>query len=175
LPTEPIGRRKRRTRQHIISERSEIYVQSCALRCGFSIERIERDYGIDLLLFTHNENGEIENGNVFIQLKASDSVKLLKDRQTIAFSLSRADLELWLREPMPYILVLYDARADTAYWLYVQAYFERKTGFDIRKAGEKITVYIEKSRLLDEDAMRKFASFKNQVLRQIQGVIRHYE
>ncbi len=29
------------------------------------------------------------------------------------------DLELWLREPVPYILIVYDAQSDVAYWLYV--------------------------------------------------------
>ena len=84
--------------------------------CGYSVERVQHDYGIDLMLSTYDANGEVENGLIYAQLKATDHLDVLRNGQTIAFPVKRADLELWLREPMPYILVVYDAQADAAYW-----------------------------------------------------------
>ena len=130
------------TREHVIADLSANHFERHALRCGFSVERIEHDYGLDLVLFTYDRYGEIENGQVFIQLKASDHLDLSAGRDTFPFQVKRADLEYWLREPWPVILVLYDARRDRAYWLYLQAYFEA-LGLDIGlRPGRTATVRV---------------------------------
>jgi hypothetical protein len=41
--------RKRRTREHVIADLSVNHVERQALLCGFSVERIRVDYGIDLI------------------------------------------------------------------------------------------------------------------------------
>jgi hypothetical protein len=120
--------------------------------CGYSVERVEYDYGFDLILFTYNINSEIENGQIYLQLKATDSLRTLADKETIAFSIARLDLELWLFEPMPCILIVYDAQLDIAYWLYLQAYFENWPGFDLSKVGESVTVHLPKTNILDQEA-----------------------
>ncbi|BAZ08937.1 hypothetical protein NIES4071_07430 [Calothrix sp. NIES-4071] len=74
---------------------------------------------------------------------------------------------------MPCILVVYDARESQAYWLYLQAYFESLEGFDLSKAGESVTVRLSSYNILNRQAIKIFAKFKNDVLSQLQGVIRH--
>ena len=143
------------------------------LLCGYSVERIEYDYGYDLVIFTYNTQGEIENGQIYIQLKATDSLSVLADQKTITFTLARSDLELWLFEPMPCILIMYDARDSQAYWLYLQAYFESLEEFDLSKVGESVTIRVSKDNILNRQAIKIFAKFKNDVLNQLQGVIRH--
>ncbi len=165
--------RKRRTRQHVIAELSVNYVERQALLSGFSVERIEHDYGVDLMLFTYNADGEIENGHILVQLKATDDLKLLLDQQTIAFPVKRADLEFWLDEPMPCMLIMYDAQDDAAYWLYVQAYFADQPGFDLAQVGDTITVHIPTTNTVDQGAMGKFAEFRDTILRQLRGAIRY--
>jgi len=165
--------RKRRTRGHVIADLSTNHVERFALRCGYSIERVQHDYGADLGLLTYNPDGEVENGQVYVQLKATDRLDVLRNGQIIAFPVKRADLELWLREPMPYILVVYDAQADVAYWLYVQAYFERLQGFNLDRVGRTVTVHIPKANVLDESAIRRFARFKERMLEQAEGVVHH--
>lgn len=165
--------KKRRTRQHVIAELSANHVERHVLQCGFSVERVEHDYGIDLVLFTYDASGGIENGQVFIQLKATDSLRILANQQTIAFSVEWADLELWLKEPMPCILIVYDAQADVAYWMYLQAYFENLIDFDLTQAGATVTVHLPMGNLIDQSAIRAFARYRNDVLNQVQGVIRH--
>ena len=66
--------RKRRTRQHVIAELSVNYIERQALLSGFSVERIEHDNGVDLMLFAYNADGEIENGHILVQLKATDDL-----------------------------------------------------------------------------------------------------
>lgn len=165
--------RKKRPREHIIADLSVNYVERYIFLCGYSVERIEYDYGYDLLIFTYNADGEIENGQIYIQLKATDSLSVLADQKTITFTLTRSDLELWLFEPMPCILIVYDARNSQAYWLYLQAYFESLKEFDLSKVGEHVTVHLSKDNVLNRQAIKIFAKLKDDVLSQLQGVIRH--
>jgi len=166
--------RKRRTRSHVIADLSANHVERFALLCGYSVERIAHDYGIDLILFTYDANGEIDSGQVFLQLKATDAPLLLADGVTISFTVERSDLELWLNEPMPVILVVYDASADRARWLYVQACFEARPDFDPNRFdSQTLTVHLPPSNVLDTSALRLFAGFRDDVLRQVQGIIHH--
>lgn len=162
--------RKRRTRQHIIADLSANHFERWALLCGYSVERIEHDYGIDMLLFTYAPEGEIESGEIYIQLKASDNLPRLQDQQTIAFVVERSDLELWLQEPMPVILVVYDAQVDAAYWVYVQAYFERLLNFALHEMGRTVTIHIDTSHLVNAEALGRFAQFKQRVQNQTNEV-----
>ena len=57
--------RKRRTREHVIADLSANHVEKQALLCGFSVERVRHDYGIDLIWFTYDEHGEVEVARSF--------------------------------------------------------------------------------------------------------------
>lgn len=162
--------RKRRTRQHIIADLSVNFVERAVLQCGYSAERISQDYGIDLYISTYDSNGEIENGIICVQLKATDTLELLADQETIPLKIKRADLELWGQELMPYILILYDAQQDIAYWLYVQAYFQQQE-IDITTLSETHTLHLKKQNILNAEAIRKFAAYKNAVLQRCQEII----
>lgn len=74
---------------------------------------------------------------------------------------------------MPVLLVIYDARADVAYWLYVQAQFEGRTGFNPKKLGKQVTVHVPRANVVDQAAMRQFAAYRDQVLTQTRGVAHH--
>jgi hypothetical protein len=80
-----------------------------------------------------------------------------------------------LREPFPVILILYDGSQDVAYWLYLQSFFEGRHGFDLSAVGESVTAHLQSSDRLDEDAFRRFARFRDDVLSQSEGVIRHHD
>jgi hypothetical protein len=71
---------------------------------------------------------------------------------------------------MPYILVLYDARSDIAYWLYVQAYFARLPSFSLAETGDIVIVHFQAANVVSDDAIRRFAQYKNDVLRQLKGM-----
>jgi Domain of unknown function (DUF4365) len=67
--------RKRRTREHVIADLSVHHVEGFVLRCGWTVERKRHDYGLDLYMQTYNGDGETENGWVWFQLKATDSLR----------------------------------------------------------------------------------------------------
>ena len=85
---------------------------------------------------------------------------MLQDQETIPWSVARADLELWLQETMPVILIVYDSQVDIAYWLYVQAYFEALSDFQMEDVEVTVTVYLKRSEMVTENAVRAFAGYK---------------
>src|SRR5207253_2180402 len=127
-------RGKIRTREHVIADLAVNHAERQVLRGGGTVERIVRDYGIDLILFTYNRAGEIESSNLFIQVKATEKLTWLEGDQAAAFRLERADLVGWLRQLLPVILIVYDATEDRAYWLHVQGYFAALPGFNLFRA-----------------------------------------
>ena len=68
--------RKRRTHQHIIAVLGFNYTERQVLKAGFILNRLFPDYGYDGSMVTFDTNGELEPGNIFIQVKATD--KLVK-------------------------------------------------------------------------------------------------
>ena len=71
---------------------------------------------------------------------------------------------------MPVILIVYDARKDVAYWLYVQSYFRRQKGFNLFAAGTTVTVQLPSANLVTLAAVRKFARFRNRISAQVSEV-----
>src|SRR6476469_10009300 len=114
--------RKRRTREHVIADLAVHHVEGPILRCGFTAERIVHDYGLDLYMTTYGAGGEAESDWVLFQVKATDHLTRTADDAAVIFRVERADLNGWLAETYPVILIVYDARGDVGYWLYVQAY-----------------------------------------------------
>src|SRR6266487_1302540 len=98
-------RRKRRTREHVIADLSVHHVEGHVLRCGWVVERVTHDYGIDLLLTTFDREGEVEEGWVLLQLKASDRLRVRPGQKTFSFRIDRRDLVHWLAQLMPVILI----------------------------------------------------------------------
>ena len=74
------------------------HVERHVLACGYTVDRVEHDYGYDLVMHTYNDAGEIDSGFIFFQVKATDALSVPTERGTIAFSLDVRDLALWLHE-----------------------------------------------------------------------------
>jgi hypothetical protein len=167
--------RKKRTREHVIADLGVNHVEKHVLRCGFTTQKIEHDYGIDLFLFTYDSSGESENGAIRLQVKATDHLKVLADRRTISFRLDLRDVRHWLNESLPVILILYDAVKDKAYWLYIQQFFGERRKLSTTEAGRKIAVSIPMRNVVHEAAIRRFAQFRDNLLKQVEGAIIHYD
>jgi hypothetical protein len=154
--------RKRRTREHVIADLSVNHVERWILRCGWTAERTRHDYGIDLFVETYNSEGEVQNGRIVFQLKATDSLKRSADGTVILVRLEWRDLLFWLNEPLPVILILYNAREDRAHWLYVQDYFRTRQWTERAGRATTVTVHIPAGNVLDEAAVRLFAHFRDE-------------
>jgi hypothetical protein len=178
-----MGRKKRRTREHVLADLGVNHVERFIFQCGFSCERVEHDYGTDLLMFTFNAGGEIENGHVQIQVKATDHPRYQRDDH-LACPVEVAHLWSWAGEPCPVILVRYDATADQGYWVYVQRELEKPGGRALVAADENIqedfdegqataTLRIPLTNRLDREAVMQFRVFRDRILQQVKGIIRH--
>jgi hypothetical protein len=71
----PFGPRKQRTRQHVIADQSIHHIEGFILEEGHTAQRLEKDYGYDLIVFTYDEGGYVEPGLILFQLKASETLK----------------------------------------------------------------------------------------------------
>jgi hypothetical protein len=72
---------------------------------------------------------------------------------------------------MPVILIVYDARKNVAYWLYVQSHFRKREEFSLFTAGKTVTVPISAANVVNPAAIRKFARFRNRVIEQTREVV----
>jgi hypothetical protein len=137
------------------------------------VERIVHDYGIDLLAFTYNADGEVERGEIRIQVKATDRIERKRSSPDIGFRVDRADLQAWVAEPMPVILIVYDAAAELAYWLYVQAYLAEQPRGSLFRAGKTVRVRLPASQVFNPEAVRQIAGYRDRLLAQMDEVIDH--
>lgn len=151
--------RKRRTRQHVIADLSFNFVERLVLRCGWVARRPYPDYGVDLQMETYNKNGEVENGWVLFQLKATDRMTIKPDG--IAVRLDWRDLLYWLNEPLPGILVYYDGLRDRAWWLHLQHALRAIRLKISEPPADTVTFRIPLENMLDEGAIRGFAKLRD--------------
>jgi hypothetical protein len=170
MPQRKPQEKKRRTRAHVIADLSVNHVERQALLAGFAVQRIVRDYGIDLFIATYDSSGDVENGEIRIQLKATDTPKWVRGGLSIAVRVGQGDFRHWLMEPMPVILAVYDAPNDIAYWLYVQAHFESGRAIRFDQAGATMTVRVPRTNVVTSSAMRQFAGYRDRILAQIEGL-----
>jgi hypothetical protein len=158
----PTNNRKRRTRAHIIADLSVNHVEKRVLQCGWIVQRFSPDYGFDLMMTTFNRRGEIENGDVRLQIKATDSIKMIARRQAIAVRVEWRDRVYWLNEPLPVILVIYDATTDCAWWVYLNQALRAEGRAGAKTA--KLTISVPLANVLNTDAVRRFRKFRDSAL-----------
>jgi len=150
--------RKRRTRQHVIADLGVNYTEKQVLLAGYVLYRERYDYGNDCYIHTFDENGETENGEIIVQVKSTDNIQLVE--KGFVFDLSVRDLESWLTNRGPTILILYDAQLDTAFFIELQDYFaeNRQALENVRKF---VRVFIPLKNLLDTQAVQHLRALKN--------------
>ncbi len=140
---------------------------------GHTVLRTEQDYGIDLVVLTHGNNGFVEAGSIAIQLKATDSPALSADGDFYSFSISIQDYNAWSIEPMPVFLILYDATKNKAYWQYLQAYFGSTPSTRPKKGATSVTVRLPVANEFDENTVDYARAKKRSALNQGTGGINH--
>jgi hypothetical protein len=152
--------RKRRTRQHIIADLGVNFVEKQVLLAGYVLVREVYDYGNDCYIHTFSAEGETENGEIIVQVKATDNIRATE--KGYVFDLSVRDLESWLSNRTPTVLILYDARHDTAYFIELQEYFRehQEAWQNIRKF---VRVFIPSANLFHPKAVKHLRTIKNQL------------
>jgi hypothetical protein len=149
--------RKRRTREHVIADLSFNHVERYILEAGFTCLREVSDYGYDLVRTTFDENGYVEPGLVYFQLKASES--LTEQGNGYPFDIDIRDYNRWVFEAVPVILVLYDASRRKGYWVCVQDYF-RQTGQQPRPGAKTVRLLVPRRQPVTRRAIVTTRSLK---------------
>jgi hypothetical protein len=158
MATKIYGPRKCRTRQHVIADQSVHHVEGFILDEGHTAAEVYRDYGYDLVMSTFDEQGFAEAGLIFLQIKATDQLR--ETDGAYVFDLDIRDYNLWMREQMPVILVLYDSSHRRTFWLSVKDFFleelDRRPKIDART----IRVRIPKKQRVNRRAVAKWRLLK---------------
>jgi hypothetical protein len=167
-----VASKKRRTRAHIIADMSIHHLGYLIVRCGFTFEATVKDYGYDGHITTFDSQGEVENLYMFFQLKATDKVKLSGDQKHVLFRISKKDMKLWQDEIPPVYLVLFDAKNEKAYWVYLQKYFEEKGLRAENITTDTVNVELDVTHTVDEQVIKSWRDDKSRRLTRI-GYIPH--
>lgn len=165
--------RPRRTREHVIASQSCNYIEKFIIDKGHVAERQKEDYGYDLIVKTFDESGYEESGEIVIQLKASDNLVRLRHGDFVSLSIGVKHYELWISEPMPVFLILYDALERNAYWLYVQEYFTSDKHRRPGKRSKTLAIRIPLANTFVEDTVDYMRARKTAILAQIGGKVVH--
>jgi Domain of unknown function (DUF4365) len=162
---KPRKKRKIRTRDHVIADLSFHHVTGPILRAGFTIEVPRVDYGIDAHVETFTAEGLAENGTIFLQLKATDNISTYRvENGDLSFPMDTRDLDYWAKEPFPTYLILYDAKADVAFWLYIQNYLETE-GIDVATIPTKsVSFRIPAAQTVQADTPGRWRQHKSDVI-----------
>lgn len=163
MPSE----RKRRTRSHVIADMSANHVERQVLLCGWSLDRVESDYGLDRILYTFDQRRYIQAGPIYLQLKATDRPQLTGDEPCICVRVEIAHLRHWLDEPNPVILVVHDAGRDVAHWMHVQA-GAANVRMSLATHQGTTTLRVPLANRISEQSIRHFAGLRDQLLRRLQ-------
>ncbi len=152
------GPRKRRTRQHVIADLSVHHAERFILEEGHTAQRLGSDYGYDLLMSTFDDQGYVEPGSVYFQLKATDT---LDARGTnYEYDVDVRDYNLWIREKMPVVFVLFDAARRRAYWLAVQQYFRDNLSYSPKKGAKSVRLRVSRRQVVNRRAIAKMRQLK---------------
>lgn len=158
--------RKQRVRSHIIADLSVNFVERIALESGCTVTRIEQDYGYDLTIFTYDSAGYAEAGAILVQLKATDNLSTYKVKGGVSWPLDVRDVRLWCDELMPVVLILYDAVAKEACWVYIQSVFADRVRLEDRLF---VRCFIPEHQRFDTLAMMSLREQKQAALKRLSG------
>lgn len=165
--------RPTRTREHQIADLSINHVERFILRQGYTAERVQSDYGYDLVMRTFDygtdvtrTRGAFENGVIYFQFKATDSLNVLEDGRTISIPIWRRHLQLWRTEPMPVILIVYDAQTEQAYWHYVQRHLQ-VANMTVRPEQQEVALHVFMDDVVNTEAVETWRQYKTAVLQRI--------
>lgn len=161
------GLRKRRTRQHVIADLSVNYLERFVLEAGHTAQRLGSDYGYDLLVSTFDEQGFAEPGSIYFQAKAMAS--LAASENDFVYDLDIRDYNLWVREKMPVIFVLFDASRRRAYWLAVQEYFAANALHRPKKGAKSVRIRVPRRHVLNERAIATMRQLKWAMIQREEG------
>jgi hypothetical protein len=156
--------RKQRTRQHVIADLSIHHVEGFILEAGHTAQRIVSDYGYDLVMNTFDEEGYAEPGLVYFQFKAMEALDARGS--DYVYDLDIRDYNLWVREVMPVIVILFDASRRRAYWVAVRQYFDNDLSRLPKKGAKTVRIRVPKRQAVNGRAIESMRVLRSAALRE---------
>src|SRR5438552_3324887 len=129
--------------------------------------RVPADYGYYLIIQTFDEHGYAEEGFVYLQLKATDTVARYERTDGFGFPVEVRHCNLWRRERMPVFFILYDAPGGRAYWVHTQAYFASRPS--PKQRAQSLTIRLPKKNVLEGSTIEMMRQTKANTLNESQG------
>jgi hypothetical protein len=161
------GPRKQRTRLHVIADQCVNHVERFIIDEGHTAQRVEKDYGYDLFLFTFDEQGYAEPGLVSLQLKAAQTLQAVGS--DYVFDVDIRDYNLWMSEKFPVMLILFDASRRRAYWLDVQNYFHGEAAHRPRRGAKSVRVRVPARQVVNRRAVARMRARKAEAWTRLRG------
>jgi hypothetical protein len=145
-------------------------VERFILEEGHTTQRLEKDYGYDLILYTYDEQGYVEPGLAYLQLKASEV--LTPSGSDYVFELDIRDFNLWMLERVPVFLVLFEASRRRGYWVFVQKYFLDDPVRQPKKGAKTVRLRVSTRQQVGCRAVRRMRQIKRKVADRLHGEVR---
>ncbi|KKN67843.1 hypothetical protein LCGC14_0457230 [marine sediment metagenome] len=124
----------KKPREHELESLSESFILK--FFSSWVCNKLNPDYGLNFKITIVRKN-EVTQDIFFVQLKATDGIK--KNLEFIDIDLDVKHLLNFLKIPLPVILILYDAEAESGYWLNFQSYC--RNNFDKKDSNWKKSKY----------------------------------
>lgn len=166
-----------RTREHYIDAVNRNYVEGIIVQQGHAADEPRPDYGYDIVVTTFDykgdvnyRRGEVENGFIFIQLKATDNLHLIKNGTIVSYNIERKHAIYWHGESNPVYLVVYSVAEKVAYWLHMQPYLWADTFKMPPDTQEKFAVHLPRTQVLSAATVDEFRKTKQDILARIEGL-----
>jgi Domain of unknown function (DUF4365) len=86
------------------------------------------------------------------------------------FDLDVRDYNLWTRERMPVVLILFDASRRRAYWLCIQSYFGEDETRRPRKGAKTVRVRVPAQHIVNRRAVRLMRDLKLTARKRMKGL-----
>lgn len=163
---------KRRTPEHVVADMSVNFLERRVLECGWVMEVMRSDYGIDAAIITFTPEGYVEPGLVYVQVKSARRLRLVDNGRSASLRLERSHIRAWMSEPFPVMIVLYDASSDAALWMHLQASASASTAATGKKRG-MVSVRIPLDAKLSAESIQAFRSLKQSILPRLGHRIRY--
>jgi hypothetical protein len=158
MASKIFGPRKRRIRAHVIADQSVNHVERFIIDEGHTAQRMEKDYGYDLLLFTYDAQGYSEPDFLSLQLKAAESLQAVGSEYV--FDVDIRDYNLWMLERMPVILILFDASRRRAFRRAVQSYFSEDATRRPKQGAKTVRVRVPMRHVVNRRAIARMRDLK---------------
>jgi len=85
------------------------------------------------------------------------------------YDLDIRDYNLWVKEKMPVIFILFDASRRRAYWLAVQQYFKESVALQPKKGAKTVRIRVPRRQTVNGRAVAKMRELKWQAIHQEKG------